>query len=63
MKQINRKSMELICYVRTQIIRVPCKDCIYSEKCNIYVDRYGCLPYKNYLGGYYNEETRSKEDN
>lgn len=57
MQKFNRKNIESICYVRTQIIRAPCKDCICSDKCNIYVDKYGCLPYKNYLGGYNNEET------
>ena len=62
MPKFNRKNMESICYVRTQIIRAPCKDCICSYKCNMYVERFGCLPYKNYLGGSNNEETRNKED-
>lgn len=57
MSKFNRKNIESICYVRTQIIRASCKDCICSDKCSIYVDKYGCLPYKNYLGGYNNEET------
>ena len=63
MKQINRKNIESICYVRTQIIRAPCKYCICNKDCNMYVEKYGCLPHKNYLGGNNNEETRNKEDN
>lgn len=62
MERFNHKNIESICYVRTQIIRAPCRDCICSDKCNIYVKRYGCLPHKNYLGGYNNEETRNKEN-
>ena len=61
MLKFNRKNIESICYVRTQIIRAPCKDCICSDKCNIYVYKYGCLPYKNYLGGFNNEEATDKQ--
>ena len=53
----NRKNLESVCNVRKQIIRAPCKDCIYNGAlCDRYVDKYGCMPYQNF-GGLYNEKT------
>ena len=53
----NKKNLESVCQVRKQIIRAPCKDCIYQGKyCNAYINKFGCMPYQNF-GGLYNEKT------